>query len=336
MTEEIFQDKEEPVAGPGKLLQSAREDKNLRPEDVAYEIRLTPAQVLALEENDYSKMPEETYVRGYLRKYARLVGIPENDILMAFARHIRSSSSSEVKPQPVAPVGEGDINKGSNGFRILAAAIFFSVILISAVWVFEPYDSDKDTPVVAEVTPAMTEKEESKATVPVGPSTLKLDQADEKATTTEAITTPAIAPEAVEDNGSDRAAETASMQDADSALEPQQATEQVAEPEPDLAPATATDSTDADNAADATDAGALLISYSKDSWTDVRDADGKKLVYRTVKAGENIALSGPLPLSLFFGFAQGVKVTFNGEEIDVESHTRGVFARFTVGEAVSQ
>lgn len=335
MTEEIFQDKEEPVAGPGKLLQSAREEKNLRLEDVAYEIRLTPAQVMALEENDYSKMPEETYVRGYLRNYARLVGIPENDILMAFARHIRSSSSSEVKPQPVAPVGEGDINKGSNGFRILAAAIFFSVILISAVWVFEPYDRDKDTPVVAEVTPAMTAREESKSTVPVGPSTLKLDQADEKTSISEAITTPAIEPETLEDDGSDRTADTASMQDTDSALETPQATEQVAEPDPALAPATATDSTDADTA-DVADAEALLISYSKDSWTDVRDADGKKLVYRTVKAGENIALSGPLPLSLFFGFAQGVKVTFNGEKIDVESHTRGVFARFTVGETVSQ
>lgn len=333
MTEEIFQDKEEPVAGPGKLLQSAREEKNLRPEDVAYEIRLTPAQVLALEENDYSKMPEETYVRGYLRNYARLVGIPENDILMAFARHIRSSSSSEVKPQPVAPVGEGDINKGSNGFRILAAAIFLSVILISAVWVFEPYN--KDAPDTAEVTSEVTEIEESKATVPVGPSTLKLEQADEKTSISEAIATPAIEPEAVEGDGSDRAAETASMQDTDSALETQQGTEQVAEPDPGLTPATATDSTDADTE-DAADAGALLISYSKDSWTDIRDADGKKLVYRTVKAGENIALSGPLPLSLFFGFAQGVKVTFNGEEIDVDSHTRGVFARFTVGETVSQ
>ena len=57
MTEEMFHHQVEPVAGPGKLLQTAREEKNLRPEDVAYEIRPTPGQVLALEENDYSKMP---------------------------------------------------------------------------------------------------------------------------------------------------------------------------------------------------------------------------------------------------------------------------------------
>ena len=81
--------------------------------------------------------------------------------------------------------------------------------------------------------------------------------------------------------------------------------------------------------------GTLFINYSKDSWTDVRDANGKKLLYRTVKKGEKIALAGQLPISLFFGFAQGVKVTFNGVDVDVSAHTRGVFARFTVGDAVN-
>ena len=324
MTEEMFHHQVEPVAGPGKLLQTAREEKNLRPEDVAYEIRLTPGQVLALEENDYSKMPEETYVRGYLRNYARLVGIPENDILMAFARYTRSS---EVKPQPVVPVGEGDINKGSNGFRLLAAAIFLSVILLSAVWVFEPYD--KEAPVVSEVAPAVTESEAIKSIVPVGPSTLKLDEGDEQAAVNEAINSPAIAPEAPETEvKTDVAAEVEPIQADETVQDSQQATDEAAVPDEALVTEEASDST--------TDAGTLLISYSKDSWTDIRDANGKKLIYRTVKAGENIALSGPLPLSLFFGFAQGVKVTFNGEEIDVETHTRGVFARFTVGEAVSQ
>src|SRR5210317_1972440 len=99
----MFPNQDDQVLGPGKLLQSAREEKNLRPEDVAYEIRLTPSQVLALEENDYSKMPEETYVRGYLRNYARLVGVPENSILMAFARLTRSS---EKNTHPVIPTGE--------------------------------------------------------------------------------------------------------------------------------------------------------------------------------------------------------------------------------------
>ena len=78
--------------------------------------------------------------------------------------------------------------------------------------------------------------------------------------------------------------------------------------------------------------GTLFISYSKDSWTDIRDANGKKLLYRTVKKGEKVALAGTMTLTLFFGFAQGVKVTFNGTAVDIPAHTRGVFARFTVGD----
>ena len=94
-------------------------------------------------------------------------------------------------------------------------------------------------------------------------------------------------------------------------------------------------SRETESSVEAASDGTLSISYSNDSWTDVRDANGKKLLYRTVKKGENIALAGKLPLSVFFGFAQGVKVTFNGEEIDVPGYTRGVFARFTVGESVN-
>ena len=96
------------------------------------------------------------------------------------------------------------------------------------------------------------------------------------------------------------------------------------------------DTTVADSEQSITDGGVLILNYSKDSWTDVRDANGNKLLYRTVKAGEKIALAGELPISLFFGFAQGVTVKFNGKTIDVQSHIRGVFARFTVGENANQ
>jgi cytoskeleton protein RodZ len=79
--------------------------------------------------------------------------------------------------------------------------------------------------------------------------------------------------------------------------------------------------------------GRLIITYSKDSWTDIRDASGEKLLYRTVKAGQTVALAGQVPLSLFFGFAQGVKVNFNGRDVDLAPYTRGVFARLTLGES---
>ena len=332
MNEEMFPNQNDLATSPGKLLQVAREEKNLRPEDVAYEIRLTPSQVLALEENDYSRMPEQTYVRGYLRNYARLVGVPENDILMAFARLTRTS---EKKMQPVMPARESDtnINMGSKGVRWLAVGIIVAVIILSAVWVLVPYEKlpltvDNTETVVTEEKPVLTE-------VPVGASTLNLDKPVEIAAVKKDSISSTTLPES----------EPESQPATDPGLQPETIEAQKATAIPEDEDQSQAEKPTSETSAETSETkikqqvisnGTLFISYSKDSWTDIRDANGKKLLYRTVKKGEKIALSGKLPMSLFLGFAQGVKVTFNGEEIDVPSHTRGVFARFTVGEAVNQ
>ena len=78
--------------------------------------------------------------------------------------------------------------------------------------------------------------------------------------------------------------------------------------------------------------GQLVISYEKSCWTDIRDAAGQKLVYRTVAAGETITVEGQKPLELFFGFAVGIDLVYNGKQIDLKQYTDGVFARLTLGE----
>jgi cytoskeleton protein RodZ len=314
VNEEMFPNEEPTVIGPGKLLQIAREEKNLRPEDVAYEIRLTPSQVIALEEDDYSSMPESTYVRGYLRNYARLVGVPENDILMSFARFTRGK---DEKPQQVSPTVEKEINRGGSGSKYLALITVLVIIAISAVWVVIPKQEaaeelpDKPTADVSEPVPDE---------VPVGSTILSLEEPE--------------TPETPAKQASDDDNRTQVNGDQEPVEQPADNTplETVSPPAENLT--TPLQETD-DNTEEAAGEGMLVIDYSKDSWTDIRDANGKKLIYRTVKAGETVAVSGALPLSLFFGFAQGVDVSFNGRKIDMAAHTRGVFARFTVGNPTS-
>jgi cytoskeleton protein RodZ len=330
----MFPNQNGPTIGPGKLLQVAREEKKLRPEDVAYEIRLTPSQVLALEEDDYSSMPEETYVRGYLRNYARLVDVPENDILLHFARLTRSSDKNT---QPIKISNDSDIKKRGNGVRWLSLAAIIALILLSALWVLVPYDKLNLTDETTDV-PVVKEKVVTTEEIPVGASTLNLDQQlksaaeEEKSTQSTIPSAPPTEPEAA-DAVSPPITQDEEQEVLVSTEQVTQAQSDIPAPEQtvDAAPITQPDSNQA-----ATGDAVLQINYSKDSWTDIRDASGKKLLYRTVKKGENITLTGELPMSLFFGFAQGVTVTFNGKEVDVPAYTRGVFARFTVGEPVSQ
>ncbi len=62
-------------SGFGVRLRQAREAHKLSVDEVAARLNLKPAVVLALEEDRYQHLPSAAYTRGYLRGYARLMGL---------------------------------------------------------------------------------------------------------------------------------------------------------------------------------------------------------------------------------------------------------------------
>ena len=64
----------------GQELAFAREEKGMSQEQIADILNLTLANVIALENDDYEKLPGWTYVSGYLRAYARLLGLNSDSL----------------------------------------------------------------------------------------------------------------------------------------------------------------------------------------------------------------------------------------------------------------
>ena len=60
-------------AGSGQLLRAARLERGLSIDDVARQLRLSVRQVIALEEDDYSRLSSATFLRGFVRNYAKLL-----------------------------------------------------------------------------------------------------------------------------------------------------------------------------------------------------------------------------------------------------------------------
>lgn len=75
----------------------------------------------------------------------------------------------------------------------------------------------------------------------------------------------------------------------------------------------------------------IVFQVSKESWIDVRDSSGERLIYRTVNRGEDIRLAGAPPYSVFIGSAEGVSVQYQGRNVPFKVHESGLFARFEVG-----
>lgn len=82
-TEQVNQPAIEKVA-PGTLLKQKREDLGLTQRQIADRLRLRLSIIQSIEENRFEDGQVATFTRGYLRSYAKAVGIRESEILCAF------------------------------------------------------------------------------------------------------------------------------------------------------------------------------------------------------------------------------------------------------------
>ena len=68
----------------GEQLRTAREKNKLDIEEVAQELHLDVDVVQALESGERENLPAQIFVQGYLKSYARLVGLPADELLKDF------------------------------------------------------------------------------------------------------------------------------------------------------------------------------------------------------------------------------------------------------------
>lgn len=76
--------RDEPLAG--KRLADARRMRNISIQDVARELHLDEPKVTALEQNRFEQLGAPVFVKGYLRKYADVVGVSAEDVLADYRR----------------------------------------------------------------------------------------------------------------------------------------------------------------------------------------------------------------------------------------------------------
>ena len=76
------------AASIGAQLVAARQARKLDRAMVARELKLDVAVVEALEQDNAAALPAPIFVKGYLRSYARLVGLPEEQLVRTYAQQV--------------------------------------------------------------------------------------------------------------------------------------------------------------------------------------------------------------------------------------------------------
>lgn len=130
--------------GPGESLRQARADLHLSHAEVGAKLHLAARQIQALEEDDYTSLPGATYVRGYLKSYALLLGLAPGPVLEAHAR------LATVQPPPslssIAP--QKEITSRHHQVRFVTYVIAFIVIGLAVAW-WQGRDTRPPNPLLA-------------------------------------------------------------------------------------------------------------------------------------------------------------------------------------------
>lgn len=297
-----------PEPGPGAALQEERRRQSLSLTDVARQLKLAPRQVEALERDDFAALPGPVFVRGFLRNYARLLGLDPEPMVRAVDRlmaphTIESEAKASASLERGAAVPIVESAAGESRSRWPVYLIGAAVILVTG------YLATRDrTPQPASVD------------VPVGVAPTETPAQSPALEMPPAATAPAPAPQPTPAP----APQTPVPEPAAVAPTPTPAPQATPAPPAATAPAAPSVRTVGNTGP------AIRMTFSRESWVEVRDRDGNVIFGQLNPEGSIRVVRGQPPLSLVVGNASGVSLTYNGKTIDLAPHTRTDVARLTL------
>ncbi len=114
--------------GSGSILAVERKKQNKTAQEIASELNLSVSQIRTIELDQTDGLPEPTYVRGYIRSYANLLGLDPDQVLKNYLNpNWQKSSRLDEMPRGIGSAEERPSNGGSKsrlfGVLLLLAAI---------------------------------------------------------------------------------------------------------------------------------------------------------------------------------------------------------------------
>ncbi|BBG85552.1 RodZ domain-containing protein [Aeromonas hydrophila] len=301
-----FQDDSQAV-GPGQLLRNAREQLGWTREQVASRIHLRLTLIAAIESDTYDKHTSHTFIRGYLRTYAKLVGIPEETILAAYDK-LGLTPPDNIDMQSFSRRSRQQAN--DSRLKVVTWLVILVLIALSVAWWWQSTARRSAGDEALAATEMGATSNTPSATVPPA-----VDVADPVV----APATSAAAATSVDPVAS--AAATTLPVDASSAV----ATTAVAS-----SAATATQPAADTAASEPAKVPQLKMSFTADCWLDVKDAKGKTLFSGLKKANDELVLEGPEPLKFIIGAPMAVNIEYQGKSIDMSRYNNGRTARLSL------
>lgn len=135
----------------GQYLRAVRQEKDISLETIAIETCISADVLRAIEKEEYDRLPAEVYVKGFLRAYARVVGVDGDDVIKRYL----------ALQQDEAETGGGGFEKPRfiqrKWLQVILVLIGFAALIWGAIYIMSNHDGDQK-PEQTLKAPAKTEK----------------------------------------------------------------------------------------------------------------------------------------------------------------------------------
>lgn len=325
-------------AGPGitpslgQKLAAERERHGLSRAEVAQRLHMSALQVEALEGDDFARLPKGTFLRGFVRNYAKLLGIAPEPLLGMLAQ----TGPREPAPGIVVPTQNirfDPLSERFSGPYVKAATLaLVAVVLAFAAmywWLFirptPPAVKKLEIGPVAVAPTSPTQPGADAAPSAPQPAPPVESPARSAATPPAAVAPKTDAPKADAPNADASKGDGAAGASAKSAAPAKSATPTK------LAATTAAATKAAEPAKAAPGEHVLRFHFKGESWVEVRDARSSRILFQRLNsAGTDAEVRGRPPLEIVVGNAPEVEMFDGGRPYPLEPHTNVAVARFTL------
>ncbi|MEZ1322048.1 helix-turn-helix domain-containing protein [Pseudomonas fluorescens] len=332
---------------PGETLRQARESNGWSLAEVALKLNLTVTSLSNLEAGAFDKLPGHTFARGYIRAYAKLLGMDQTVLVQQFDQ----STGTDSQGSNVHALGriEEPVRVSHTILRIVSLLLLIAVIGGGFVWWQD--QTSLRTKDLTSLAPEHVEVEGADGTTQIHPIDEPEDQAVEEnqvdtstalalpqsettaestgAEATTPATTPAapVAPAATTTAPAHTPAPVVATPATPAPNVPATPAPTTTAP---VAPATAAPTAEA--AAPVAGDGQVQLQFTADCWAQVTDGRGKVIFSGLKHKGDSVSVSGKPPLSVRLGVARAAQVSYNGQPVDIAPFTSGETARLKLGQ----
>ena len=320
MATEITDDIE--VIGPGHMLAEGRKALNLSQADVAEKLNFRLTLVKEIEQEIFDKSLPDTFNRGYLRNYAKLVKVNEQDVLASYETlNIAEQQCAEMQSFSQQTKKQAEHSR----LMWITYVILALVVGSSLVWYFQYSDSTETViePVSVEAPELVSETNQPQASA--------LDSA------TSDNSSPVIAAENAEENVLSESVElkqTVNVIPENNEVVPNTET---TIPDSNALEENTSVLTEQTSAQLTTETNVTQVSFlfSGDCWVNIYDATGERIAWGVKKTDYEMNISGVPPFKVTLGKPELVKINYQGENVDMSQFARGNIAKFTLPLAVN-